>query len=479
MNKSNKYHVDDVTIDDNSGYSASFDIQTKDDCTSFISVNTKKSLDGRCEHFFKIHYNIAEGTDYEGPWIQVVYQPVYDNFGNDAEYEEFMSQCADWDYCYEGDYYESSISDKVVFRKFFKVNPELFVFGCGELSDDVTDGNVLADYAGDIGRGWLNYVNTLHESIQDGKEIPTFALMELKDVGKTLESGCLFIGRMDEGIETYRIGNGKMGVRITDEHQKGVDTGNPDEPSLFVSEIEKELVVYSIFKRTNMDTRRPDRDGNPLIYGLKREFDWVISEEDREEILKRVSSYIKEIPRDIDVVISVPSGNFLNREISKVIAESLGVPLIDNGSFCKFTKEKFFDMHPVDDRALEKDGFDVDRFYYDLENVWCTSDTEYFRFHDIPVKMRKYINVPPYYFPERRMLELAEQMNGKNVMVIDDTVTTGASLKYACECIVGTFDVKTLTYVSLFSPKNMGVKFRKPRKKMTLNLMDSRRDLKF
>lgn len=158
-----KYYVEDIYIDEDSlGYS-SFNIQTKADMTAFIvnaSPSVMSMLDGRCEYFFKIHYNLSESDYSESPWIQVVFQAQESRFGSPEEYEEFMVDCENHNYSYEGEYFESSVSDPKVFSELFRVNPELYVFACGEMSDDCVQSSVLADFAGDIGRGYLNNVKS-------------------------------------------------------------------------------------------------------------------------------------------------------------------------------------------------------------------------------------------------------------------------------------------------------------------------------
>lgn len=73
-----------------------------------------------------------------------------------------------------------------------------------------------------------------------------------------------------------------------------------------------------------------------------------------------------------------------------------------------------------------------------------------FRFHDIPLKERKYIkNI--FHFPEDRIIECAKYFNNKKVLVLDDTMATGKSLSDTCSIIIDTFDVKSITIMTIFS----------------------------
>jgi len=475
-----KYYVEDICIDeDGLGYS-SFNIQTKDDMTAFIanaSPSVRRMLDGRCEYFFKIHYNLSESDYSESPWIQVVFQAQESRFGSPEEYEEFMVDCENHNYSYEGEYFESSVSDPKVFSELFRVNPELYVFACGEMFDDCVQSSVLADFAGDIGRGYLNNVKSLTKNATVLKESTTFADMELREVYKALSEGVVPLYPMSEGINISKDGEGRKVVRLTDDHDRGVRMGDRDMKTMFhIGKFDRDIELYSVFLRNS----QMETDGNPLIYALKNENGWYISDEDRREVIQRVTSHIEEMKGKADVIVMMPSSNKLNREIAEAVAKVLDIPILKDKFFMKFTKDSFFTTMPFDEKELKRDGIDPGWFLNKCLEWERKSDTDFFRYHDIPPKYRKYITKQPFYFFEEDMVEIAPMLNGKRVMVIDDTVTTGMSLKEACEVIVGTFDIRKLMYVTLMSPLDAKPVPIVPKgKEVTIHMIEFRKDLKY
>lgn len=301
--------------------------------------------------------------------------------------------------------------------------------------------------------------------------------MELKDVDKAINEGIIPLYPLDEGINVSNDSEGHRMVHLTDEHDRGVRMGDPESQEMFhISDFDRDIELYSVFLRnSDMET-----DGNPLIYALKNERGWYISDADRQEVIRRVSEHVKELRGTADIIVQMTSSNQLNREITKAVAQTMEIPVLSDKFFMKFTKEAFFSVMPFDFDGLKKDGIDTNWFHRQCLRWERQSETDYFRYHDIPPKYRKYIVKQPFFFHEEDMVEIAPMFNGKRVMVIDDTVTTGMSLREACKVIVGTFDVSKLIYVTLLSPLDAKPKPMTPKGRVvSLRLNDSRKDLKF
>lgn len=50
--------------------------------------------------------------------------------------------------------------------------------------------------------------------------------------------------------------------------------------------------------------------------------------------------------------------------------------------------------------------------------------------------------------------EIAEHINDKNILIIDDTVTTGSTLSTSADAIWSTFNPKSITFLTIFSSKD-------------------------
>ena len=76
-----------------------------------------------------------------------------------------------------------------------------------------------------------------------------------------------------------------------------------------------------------------------------------------------------------------------------------------------------------------------------------------FSYKYIEENYRKYVILSMYISDEvKSNLELANVINGKRVLVLDDTVTSGKTISDSAETFMETFDPKDITFLTLFSP---------------------------
>ena len=255
---------------------------------------------------------------------------------------------------------------------------------------------------------------------------------------------------IDEGID-FDL-NTKT-VSYNPSHEDNVDTSienNPTSDENLVPNIK----VYSIFKRkTGLRG-----DGNPLIYALKGEGGWSFStDDDRIAIEKQFDMIASKFASmyQIGLTILIPCGNDLNNRIAEVIkSKSKDVEIIE-GVIWRMTTEE------VDDIVLDfyskfreyyKDNFN--EAYYELGRYLDEMEKQrngHFSRHLIKNKEMRDVLDFTLKLSKDRFAEFANKINGQDILIIDDTISRGQSIKKVCKIISESYAPKSITVLSLLS----------------------------
>lgn len=242
-------------------------------------------------------------------------------------------------------------------------------------------------------------------------------------------------------------------VSYNPSHEDNVDTSIENNPTID-GDIVPNVKVYSIFKRK----KGLRGDGNPLVYALKGEGGWSFrSEKDRMAIEQQFNSiaakFISMYP--VGITILIPSGNELNQHIANVILSKSKNAEIINGVICKLTTEE------VDEIVLDfnskfreyyKNEFNTK--YYELGRYLDLMDNErngYFSRHLIKNKEMRDVLDFTFKLSTDRFAEFANKINGQDILIIDDTISRGQSIKEVCQIIRESYASKSITVLTLLS----------------------------
>lgn len=245
-------------------------------------------------------------------------------------------------------------------------------------------------------------------------------------------------------------------VSYNPSHEENVDTSiehNPTKDGDIVPNVE----VWSIFKRK----RGLRGDGNPLVYALKGEEGWTFRDEsDRNAIEKQFDAIATKFATmyPVGVTILMPSGSELNMHIADVVmSKSRNAELI-KGVICKLTTEE------VDDIVLDFNSkfreFYKDEFnskYYELGRYLDLMDKErngYFSRHLIKNNQMRDVLDSTLKLSNDRFAEFANKINGQDILIIDDTISRGQSIKEACHIMMDSYAPKSITVLTLLSKLN-------------------------
>jgi len=242
-------------------------------------------------------------------------------------------------------------------------------------------------------------------------------------------------------------------VAYNPSHEENVDTSLDNNPT-----VDRELVqgvnVWSIFKRK----QGLRGDGNPLVYALKNEGGWHFrSQEDANAIEKQFHLIAEKFASmyPIGVTIIIPSGNELNNHIAEVVMSKSENAEIIKGVICKLTTEE------VDDIVLDFNSkfreFYKDEFnskYYELGRYLDLMDKErngYFSRHLIKNNQMRDVLDSTLKLSDDRFAEFANKINGQHVLLVDDTISRGQTIKRACQIMRESYAPKSITVLTLLS----------------------------
>lgn len=254
---------------------------------------------------------------------------------------------------------------------------------------------------------------------------------------------------LEEGID---FDHETMTVAYNPSHENNVDTSLENNPTKDESIVEG-IPVWSIFKRK----KGMYGDGNPLVYALKGEGWTFRSEEDKnaiEEQFDKIASKFAQI-YPVGVTIIIPSGNELNYHIADVIMSKSENAKLLEGAICKLTTEE------VNDIVLAKDSY-FRKVYKDDFNAAYRQLTLYFEEMDEKrdgtfsrhlikdKKMRDTLLNTLKISPDRYAKD-SKDINGQDILIIDDTISRGQSIKEACKIIMESYAPKSITVLTLLS----------------------------
>lgn len=245
-------------------------------------------------------------------------------------------------------------------------------------------------------------------------------------------------------------------VAYNSSHENYVDI-SIENNSTIDGEIVPGVQVWSIFKRKKGETQE---DGNPLVCALKGEGWTFRSEEDREAIEKQLdliaSKFVSMYQKGITVLI--PIGNEFNKHIADVVLSKSENGELIEGVICKLTTEEVNDI--VLDfnskfREHYKDNFNS--AYYRLDRFLDQMDKQLkgtFSRHLIKdPEMRDVLDFT-LTVSEDIYAEFANKINGQNILIIDDTIGSGQSIKEACRIMMESYAPKSITVLTFSSKLN-------------------------
>ena len=255
---------------------------------------------------------------------------------------------------------------------------------------------------------------------------------------------------INEGID---IDYDNLTVAYNPSHQNNVDISIENNPTLS-NEYGEGVAVYSLLMRKGDGVM----DGNPLLYAFKGENGWRFkTDDDRSAILNQVNIIAQKFADmyPLGFTVLIPSGNHLNRMIGEIVKSKGKDVLIVDDVLTKITTEEVWDI------VLEKDS----QFHAYYQNTMETALRQlktyldkmneerggYFTRHYIrDARMRDVLN-KTLKLSNDAVARYSKSIDGKDVLLIDDSISRGQTIKEACGILLENYEPKSITVLTLFS----------------------------
>lgn len=249
-------------------------------------------------------------------------------------------------------------------------------------------------------------------------------------------------------VEGININPDAKTVSLTDDHDKGVDFSLVNNP---VYDKYKNYDVISIFKRSKLvDNTNTPRDGNPFIHALKGKKGWKFDITNQEifRYIRRFLEICKKINNTYDTIVITPSSTNLNERFMEVISKQVKAENVIREFLVKIKKEEIIDDDLIDKEQITKDYPDnyneviskISRSFRRMEGADFEAksmDKEY-------LKYIKYIGV-------NNDVDIRPMMDDKDILLLDDTISSGSTVSQCIEGITSNFTPKSITIVTLLS----------------------------
>lgn len=242
-------------------------------------------------------------------------------------------------------------------------------------------------------------------------------------------------------------------VSVNNSHQNFVDTNDYYHPYLFTDK-QRGYKTVSIFQRKSTIDKI---DSNPLLNALKQRKGWKFNDakEDLHKLLKNFVSAAKLLPK-YDTIIMTPSNNQLNRIVFGYLIRLIKHNYHIEDFFQKMTANDVYNCM-IDDNYIDnnfseiadKVRDDIDDAFSEMERknngIFSYKYLQRAAYREIIIQSMKIKDYP------HCELNYANEINGKDVLVFDDTITTGKTISDSGNAIKEMFSPKSITYITLFS----------------------------
>ena len=223
-------------------------------------------------------------------------------------------------------------------------------------------------------------------------------------------------------------------VSMNPNHQNYVDTNDIWSPQPYYTTINGYKVI-SLFKNK--------WEHNPLIWALKnKKWKFKNPKYDIMFLLRRLVAVTKELHENFDVIITTPSASNLNNELLSKIERLIPHSKSYKNFFEKYSAKEVYDELP---NSYKKE---LGIYFQKMQSA----NNGMFSYKYIPAKLRNKIGRT---IRTNKGLNLADEINGKRILILDDTVTTGKTISDSAKALVSTFAPASITFFTIMTPQEI------------------------
>jgi hypothetical protein len=255
---------------------------------------------------------------------------------------------------------------------------------------------------------------------------------------------------LNEGID---FDENRLTVSYNPSHEDNIETSEETNPTM-VSKYGDNVEVWSIFKRKS---GRKD-DGNPLVYALKGEGGWKFkTNKDKNAIYSQIEKITAKFfsTHSSNVTIILPSEGRLNSMFANIIMSYNKGSIFIDDLMIKMDTDEVRRLLLLKDSPFRKVYNTPDLFERALAvfDIYADKMGDKYRTHlmhdkDIRSVVEKTIRIN---YPQ--IAKYFDSINNKDVLVIDDNIGRGSSIKVAIRELKNYYSPNSITFLTLFSER--------------------------
>lgn len=254
-------------------------------------------------------------------------------------------------------------------------------------------------------------------------------------------------------IEGLYIGYDNTTVKLNDTTE-GVDFNS------YAEYEDKGISIISIFKRTPhhfRDKEGKEHDGNPFIYALKEKDGWKfdITNAEIAKYCRKFVSNCRKLNKTFDTIVMIPTTSNINERFMKAISKYVKSSHNITDLFKKQELDKRDPMSIVNFKQLEEETSDDEKYKDAVRKINTALMKQVFKYKNIYFSAK---NFPKEYLKYVTSLcktnkDYSEELTDKDVLILDDTYSSGETISKAVEAIKANYNPKSITAITLLSKK--------------------------
>ena len=230
---------------------------------------------------------------------------------------------------------------------------------------------------------------------------------------------------------------------------------------VFSNELQDYITVYSIYKRMFRDNTK--NDPNVIYYDLDNDNIWSFNDNNNKQMFWErfellLKMFIEQHKNEIDYTIVIPSSNRLNTDIVKSIkdiAANVGIKyVVEQGLHTVSTEVVEDSVYANDSYFKQYYGDEWEDYLPILKKYLDRMDNEnngLFKWHLIDDKDMRLSIINTLEINKEYAFLYERHINGKNVLIVDDSITYGQSIRNAIYAIAQAYVPKSVSVLTRFS----------------------------
>ena len=263
---------------------------------------------------------------------------------------------------------------------------------------------------------------------------------------------------INEGFDIFK----NRRLHFTSHYTYGMTfDGDVTYSKVFSNELQDDITVYSIYKRMIRDNTKNDQ--NVIYYDLDNDNIWLFNDNNNKQMFWErfellLKMFIEQHKNETDYTIVIPCSDRYNKNVVKSIkdiAANVGIRyVIEQGLHTVSTEVVEDSVYANDSYFKQYYGDEWEDYLPMLKKYFEKMDNEnngLFKYHLIDDKDMRSSIINTLEIDMDYAFLYERYVNGKNVLIVDDSITYGQSIRNAIHAIAQAYVPKSVSVLTMFS----------------------------